>query len=121
MPASADRPTFAKSPPELIARFDRLAAKLDHVERRKMFGYPAFFVGGNLVSGLYEDSWMVRLPDDALAELLAIPGAAPFGPMPGRPMKGYGALPSSVVEDDSALEGWVERAIAFGATLPPKR
>lgn len=121
MPDAAARPTFAKSPPELIARFEWLAGRLADVERRKMFGYPALFVGGNLVTGLYEASWMIRLPEAALAELLALPGAMPFGPMPGRPMKGYGVLPGSILGDDDKLEGWVKRAIEFGRTLPPKR
>ncbi len=116
-----DRPTFAKSPPELVARFDWLAGRLPNVERRKMFGYPAFFVGGNLVTGLYEASWMIRLPNDALADLLGMPGAQPFGPMPGRPMKGYAVLPPSIVNDDAALESWVLRAVEHGATLPRKR
>lgn len=86
-----------------------------------MFGYPALFVGGNLVTGLYEASWMIRLPEAALDELLALPGAMPFGPMPGRPMKGYGVLPESTVSDDEELEAWVRRAVEFGRTLPPKR
>jgi TfoX/Sxy family transcriptional regulator of competence genes len=121
VPDPAGRPTFAKSPPELIERFEWLAARRPEAERRKMFGYPALFVGGNLVTGLYEASWMIRLPEAALAELLALPGAVPFGPMPGRPMKGYGTLPASTIDDDAELDAWVGRAIEFGRTLPPKR
>jgi TfoX/Sxy family transcriptional regulator of competence genes len=112
---------FAKSPPELVERFDAFVSRFDGVERRKMFGYPALFVGGNLVTGLYEASWMIRLPEADLAELLALPGAAPFSPMAGRTMKGYGTLPVAVVEDDAALERWVRRAIDHAASLPPKR
>ena len=33
-----------------------------------MFGYPAMFVGGNLVTGLFAQRWMIRLPDDDRAE-----------------------------------------------------
>ena len=62
-----------------------------------MFGYPALFVGGNLATGLFAESWMVRLAPDDLATLLALPGAGPFTPMPGRTMKGYGTLPPDVV------------------------
>ncbi len=63
---------------------------------------------------------MVRLPEAALAELLALPGAAPFQPMAGRTMKGYGVLPDDVVADDERLVPWVRRAIDFGLTLPAK-
>lgn len=114
-------PSFEKSPPDLIARFDAFVGRFPQAERRKMFGYPCLFVGGNLVTGLHQAAWMVRLPEDELAGLLAQPGARPFEPMPGRPMKGYAVLPDDVVADDAALEVWVDRSITFGLTLPPKR
>ncbi len=113
-------PTFEKSPPELIARFDAVAERHPDATRRKMFGYPALFVGGNLVTGLFADRWMIRLAPDALTAALALPGAGPFSPMPGRTMTGYAVLPSDVVADDAALDGWLEQAIAFGRTLPAK-
>ena len=113
-------PKFETSSPELVARFDATAARFPEAERRKMFGYPAMFVGGNLVTGLFAQRWMIRLPDDDRAELLALPGAGPFEPMAGRAMKGYATLPNEVIADDTALEGWVRRAIAYGHTLPAK-
>ena len=76
--------TFGKSPADLIARFDAVAAHHPAAQRRKMFGYPALFVGGNLATSLYEDRWVVRLFEEDLAHLLELPGAAPFSPMPGR-------------------------------------
>ena len=113
-------PKFEKSSPELVARFDAAAARFPEAERRKMFGYPALFVGGNLVTGLFAQTWMIRLSHDDREALLAMPGAAPFEPMAGKPMKGYATLPDDVVADDAALDGWVRRTIAFGATLPAK-
>ena len=112
-------PPFEKSPPELVARFDAAAERAPEAQRRKMFGYPALFVGGNLVTGLFADSWMIRLAETDLAELLALPGAATFSPM-GRTMKGYAVLPADIVADDAALDGWLARAIGFGKTLPAK-
>src|SRR5512140_1481941 len=56
-------PGFAKSPPELIARFHEVTDELPGAEHRLMFGYPALFVGGNMVSGLYESTWFVRLAE----------------------------------------------------------
>ena len=112
--------TFEKSPAALVARFDAAASRFPDAQRRKMFGYPALFVGGNLVTGLFADSWMIRLAEADLTELLTVPGAGPFSPMPGRTMKGYGVLPVDLVADEPALDGWLERAIAFGKTLPAK-
>lgn len=113
-------PKFEKSPPELVARFDVVAARFGQAQRRQMFGYPALFVGGNLATGLFADAWMVRLGAVDLAAVLALPGASPFSPMPGRSMTGYATLPASVIADDAALEGWVARAVACAASLPAK-
>jgi TfoX/Sxy family transcriptional regulator of competence genes len=113
-------PSFEKSSPELVARFDAVAARFPDAERRKMFGYPALFVGGNLVTGLFAESWMIRLPDEDRTALLALPGAGPFEPMPGKPMKGYATLPADVVADDGRLDAWIERAITYVKTLPAK-
>ncbi len=113
-------PTFEKSPPELVARFDATAERFPEAVRRKMFGYPALFVGGNLVTGLFARSWMIRLGDEERANLLSLPGAGPFEPMPGKPMKGYATLPGDVVDDDAELDAWIARAIDHGKTLPAK-
>ncbi len=113
-------PSFEKSPPELVARFDAAAERFPQAQRRKMFGYPALFVGGNLVTGLFADQWMIRLAGHDLAELLTLPGASAFSPMAGRTMKGYAVLPPDVVANDAALDGWLGRAIELGKTLPPK-
>ena len=113
-------PGSAKSPPELVERFDAVVAGLSGVERRLTFGYPSLYVGGNMVSGLHEAAWFVRLGDAERDGLLAVDGAHPFEPMPGRPMRAYIVMPATVVADDAAVTGWVERAIAFGRTLPPK-
>jgi len=110
---------FEPSPPELIARFDAAAARHPEAVRRKMFGYPALFVGGNLTTGLFADQWMIRLASADLAELVTLPGAGPFSPM-ARTMTGYGIVPADVVADDAALDGWIARAIAHVRTLPPK-
>jgi hypothetical protein len=85
-----------------------------------MFGYPAAFVNGNMFTGLHTTNWIVRLPEDGIRELTAM-GAVPFEPMPGRAMKGYAALPLSVMEDDAAVRGWVDRALAHASSLPPKK
>jgi hypothetical protein len=113
-------PPFEKSPPELVDRFDAIAERHPEAQRKKMFGYPALFVGGNLVTGLFADRWMIRLAPDDLAEIVALPGGGPFEPMAGRTMKGYATVPKDVVADDTAIDAWVGRSIAFGGTLKPK-
>jgi TfoX/Sxy family transcriptional regulator of competence genes len=107
------------SPHEVVALFERVAPTGPDVTRRKMFGYPAAFVNGNLCCGTFGDQLMLRLPEDARAELEAL-GGRPFAPMPGRPMKGYMAVAPEVFADEAALHAWLERAATFTRALPAK-
>ncbi|MEO8272580.1 MAG: TfoX/Sxy family protein [Chloroflexota bacterium] len=118
-----DMPKFEKSPPVLVERFEAI---LDRVgtpatTRRKMFGYPCAWVGGNMASGLFADNWWVRLSPERLAAVLESGEGRGFEVMPGRPMKGYVALPDADVADDARIEAWVTEALAYTATLPPKK
>jgi hypothetical protein len=104
-----------KAPPELVERFGAfMAERFPDVERRKMFGFPAAFVNGNLATGLFASSWFVRLPEPDAA------GLETLTPMADRPMRGYYLLPSETVADDRALTPMVRAAIGFTRTLPPK-
>ncbi len=118
--AGPKMPAWEKAPAELVERFRAVLAGYPEASIRKMFGYPAAFVSGNMATGLFAASWMVRLPDATAAELLRLKGARPFEPMPGRAMRGYYTLPPGIVDDDPELARWVERALAHAATLPPK-
>jgi hypothetical protein len=119
---SPDRamPDFSKSPPELVAAFGAALERFPETERRQMFGYPAAFVNGNLWTSLHNANWVVRLPDPDRAELLAIPGAGNFEPMPGRPMTGFATLPPAVRDDPAALHAWLTRAWEGALAMPPK-
>jgi hypothetical protein len=118
-----DRPSFEKSPPELVARFgevlDRVATPA--TARKLMFGYPCAWVGGNMATGLFSTSWWVRLPPDRLAAVLASGEGRTFEVMPGRAMKGYAALPDADVADDARIDAWVREALDYTATLPAKK
>jgi TfoX/Sxy family transcriptional regulator of competence genes len=117
-----ERPSmhWERSSAELTARFQEITASVDGLTQRKMFGETAGFVNGNLVTGLHSGRWFVRLPEDEQAELMALPGAGAFEPMAGRPMRAYTVLPPDVVADDDALRPWLDRAVAFGRSLPAK-
>jgi TfoX/Sxy family transcriptional regulator of competence genes len=110
---------WRKPSPELVDRFHAAVADIDGVELRKMFGFPAAFVAGNMAAGIHQESVMVRLPAEERAARLA-DGWSLFEPMPGRPMREYVALPSDVADDLTATRGWIERAAAYARTLPPK-
>lgn len=113
-------PAFTKSPPELVKRFTTVLERFPDAEPRKMFGFPAAFVAGNMATGLFRDRWLVRLPASEVERAIAA-GAEAFEPMPGKPMKGFVAVPRQDVDDDTRIATWVERGVATARALPPKK
>jgi TfoX/Sxy family transcriptional regulator of competence genes len=116
-------PTWRKPDAGLVELLDATIAGLEFdapVDYRPMFGCPAYFTGGNMFAGVWQDSVMLRLPEDQRERARAA-GATAFEPMPGRPMKEYVALPASMAEDPATAADWVGRAAAYAASLPPKQ
>lgn len=109
---------FAPSPDSLVSAWEAAFPKHPNAERRKMFGYPAGFVNGNMFGGLWQTFVAVRLPEDDRDECVA-EGAQPFEPT-GRSMKEYVVLPDAIVRDRGKLRRWLELAFAYASELPPK-
>jgi TfoX/Sxy family transcriptional regulator of competence genes len=110
---------WSKSPDELIETFGRAVERLPGVVSRKMFGYPAAFLNGNLFTGLFADRWFVRLSEEDGRQLSAA-GGTTFEPMPGRPMRGYLELPRDILADEARRDDWLVRSMRFAEGLPPK-
>jgi TfoX/Sxy family transcriptional regulator of competence genes len=106
------------APPALEQQLARAVEGLAAIEVRKMFGYPAVFLNGNMFAGLFQESVFVRLSAD---DRRRFAGVAPFEPSPGRPMREYVVVPSSVVDSATQLRGWLERGWRFAESLPPKQ
>lgn len=110
---------WRKSPQQLIDTFEAVLPS-PPATPRKMFGYPAAFVNGNMFMGLFQEDMILRLPQADRAELLKSKGARIFEPMPGRPMREYVVVPPSLVASHAELRPWVARALQYGETLVPK-
>jgi hypothetical protein len=112
---------WIKVPPENHPLFLAALPKDPRVETMKMFGGVAARVNGHLFAGLFGLSTMIWLPEDERAEARALPGAAPFDPMgDGRARSDKVMLPERMMRDPRALAGWIARAFAAAAELPPK-
>jgi TfoX/Sxy family transcriptional regulator of competence genes len=109
---------FGPAPPRLVSAFEA-ALPGPPVERRKMFGFPAAFINGNMFAGVFQDEIVVRLAERGREELM-VEGGSLFEPMPGRPMREYIAAPPEIVADAAKLSLWVRRALAYARRLPPK-
>ena len=105
-PTEADRARFAECVPD-----DR------RVTSKPMFGNVGAFVNGNMFMGLFGPDIGVKLASADMAELLALPGAGPFGPA-GRPMSGYATMPAAF--DAPTARAWAQKALEHVAELPAK-
>jgi TfoX/Sxy family transcriptional regulator of competence genes len=89
-------------------------------EERRMFGALAWLVGGNLAVGVVGDDLLVRVPREEYDAALREPGARRFQfKGTGRVMSGFVVVDGEVLDDD-VLRSWVERGVAYAASLPPK-
>ncbi len=84
-----------------------------------MFGGLAFLFAGNMCVGLTGDSLILRVGLDAYDEALAAPHARPFD-LTGKALRGWVMVDSSGVARDEDLRTWVDQAVQFVKTLPPK-
>ena len=110
---------FRKPPQALIDAFEAVVPG-PPAQQRKMFGYPAAFVNNNMFMGLFQESMMMRLPEDLRSNLLKLKSAKVFEPMPGRPMKEYVVLPDALIADRAKLAEWVAKSFQYAAAMPSK-
>jgi TfoX/Sxy family transcriptional regulator of competence genes len=110
---------WEKPPEELKARFAAVLARHGDVTSKLMFGFPAGFVHGNMFAGLFENSVTVKLGSEQSDRFRAL-GGTDFAPMPGRVMSGFLVVPPSARDSEDELATWVEAALNYVRTLPPK-
>jgi TfoX/Sxy family transcriptional regulator of competence genes len=103
----------------LAARIRDALARKKGVEEKKMFGGVGFLLNGNLLVGVWKDSLIVRLGPNEGEAVLREPHVREFD-ITGRPMRNWVAVEPDGVEDDYQLKDWVERALKFVKSLPPK-
>ena len=113
--------SWKKSPPDLVERFAAALPAHPVVVRKPMFGYPAAFVNGNMICGLFRDSVVVRLGKEGASKAVEAGEARQFAPMPGRAMTGYVLVPDADARDPRPLGAWLKRALEYTLTLPKKQ
>lgn len=78
-----DKPNFNIKHKEVL---DTFLLNIPFVKEGKMYGHPAYYVGGKLFASLYMDGVCVKIPEKRVPELLKRDGIEPFVPM-GRKMR----------------------------------
>jgi TfoX/Sxy family transcriptional regulator of competence genes len=103
----------------LAQRLREQLAATGGVTEKQMFGGLAFLVDGNMCVGVIGEELIARVGLDATDAALERPGSRLFD-FSGRPMKGWITVAPDALEDDDALAGWIDDALGFVRTLPPK-
>ncbi len=103
----------------LASRIREILGGRGNVSELRAFGGLAFLVNGNMaVAANSKGEAMVRVDPAEAEDLLAEVGVAPTV-MRGRTMRGWLDLSPEALAGDR-LAVWVERGLAYAATLPPK-
>ena len=89
---------------------------------RKMFGYPVYFVNGNMFMGVHGDDLFLRLsPDDRVEIRKVFPLVRSFTPREGMTMKEYVTLPNTIQDDIENFREWRDRSFHYASSLPPRK
>ncbi len=111
-----------KKPPEELVSF--LADKMKTVkcDYRKMFGYPAYFINGNMFAGIHGEKLFIKLSDSDIQKIMKEHAeVTQFEVMKGRPMKGYIVLPKQFYSKQSLFNEWLDKSVNYVSSLPPKQ
>jgi TfoX/Sxy family transcriptional regulator of competence genes len=104
---------------DLAARIRALLKRRKGITEKKMFGGLAFMANGHMSCGVNADTLMLRLGNEGAEKALTEPYTRPMD-FTGRPLKSMVYVETAGYEFDENLRGWVERAVKFAKSLPPK-
>lgn len=103
----------------LFERLEELKPEHPGLMPKKMFGGIGYMLYGNMCFGIYKEFLIIRI---GLDRYQAIQNQPYVGAMDitGKPMKGWAKVSPEGIEDDDELTRYMNLAIDFCETLPPK-
>lgn len=109
-----------EKPDETISRLlDKKLVDFD-CEKKKMFGYPIYFINNNMFTGVHGKNLFMRFSIAEIGTLLKENGISPFEPRDGMIMKEYIVIDRSIIEDSKRFSDLLNRSYAYTLSLPPK-
>ena len=95
---------------------DTFLLDMPFVKPGKMYGHPAYYVGGKLFASLYMEGVCVKVPESLKKELLKKDGITPFEPM-GRKMREWVQINRTNSEDYLKDKEIFEKSLEFVASI----
>jgi len=93
--------------------------ELHEIAEKPMVGGICFMLRGNLLCGVMGDDLLVRIAKTDYDRFITEPGARPMV-MGGRSGRSWVLVGGAIVSRRAELARWIDRAIEFVSTLPPK-
>lgn len=90
------------------------------LSERKMFGGLAFFFNGHMFCGVVKTDLMLRLGEQGAATALRRPHLRAMD-FTGKPMKSMVYVEARGIDSDESLRAWIESALRYAKSLPPKK
>lgn len=103
----------------LAQRIREFLQKRKDVVEKKMFGGLAFMCRGHMCCGVVGSELMVRTGPKNHEAALSEPHARKMD-FTGKAMKGFVYVNTAGTKDDHNLGVWIQRALKFVESLPPK-
>lgn len=105
---------------KLVARLERLLAGQPGIAARTMFGGICFVLNGNICVGVHQQELIARVGEEQAAALCRRAHVRPMD-LTGKPMKGWLTIGPAGLVRKTDLQRYVDAAITFVGTLPPKK
>jgi TfoX/Sxy family transcriptional regulator of competence genes len=112
-------PSMREADVELVGRIRLLMSKRGGSSEQKMFGGICFMIHGNMCVGSWKGSLIVRLDKEQHDQIQAEPHVKPMD-ITGKVMRGWARVEPSGIQSDEDLRHWIDRAVQYVRTLPPK-
>ncbi len=106
--------------PNLAERIRQALKRRQGIGERKMFGGICFMVSGHMACGVAGQDLMLRLGEEGASTALTEAHVRPMD-FTGRPMKSMVYVAPTGLQSDDALRSWLDRAVGFARSLPPKK
>lgn len=105
---------------EVAERVRETLSPYSGIREQKMFGGLAFMVEGHMCCGVLGSELVLRLGEEG-ADASLEEAHTRLMDFTGKPMRSMIYVNPAGFETAEALVGWVERAVRFVRTLPPKQ
>ena len=104
----------------LATRLQKLTATLFDLEETQMFGGLVYMMNDHICFALWDDYLVIRIGNESASKLVEGDPHARLCDLNSKTMKGWVIIATDALGEDEDLQNYIDMAILFTCTLPPK-